>query len=141
MSPLSTACSLPSAAAAPLCPLPTHSDISLWSFEKLADPKLGVIAIESRDVPCWQRPHKPARNPWGQRSGPDRGPPGNWNPAQDKRCAPTLANRQHESRAAVGLTSCPLLLLVADDGAPAMLALLCRPFKTLDAQPVTWGRK
>lgn len=60
-------------------------DISHWSFEKLADTKLGVIAIESRDVSCDYKPHKPAKNPWGQRSGPDRGPPGNWNPSMDKR--------------------------------------------------------
>jgi len=62
-----------------------HLDLSLWSFEKLADTKLGVIAVEHREVPCWQKPNKPAKNPWGQRSGPDRGPPGNWNPAMDKR--------------------------------------------------------
>ena len=68
------------------CPAsPPCSDLSLWSFEKLADTKLGVIAVEWRDVPCGQKPNKPARNPWGQRSGPDRGPPGNWNPAMDKR--------------------------------------------------------
>jgi len=62
-----------------------YRDLSLWSFEKLADTKLGVIAVEHREVPCWQKPNKPAKNPWGQRSGPDRGPPGNWNPAMDKR--------------------------------------------------------
>jgi len=62
-----------------------HLDMSIWAFEKLADTKLGVIAVEYRDVPCSHKPSKPARNPWGQRSGPDRGPPGGWNPAQDKR--------------------------------------------------------
>lgn len=62
-----------------------HFDLSVWAFEKLADQKLGVIAVEHRDVGCNHKPNKPARNPWGQRSGPDRGPPGGWNPAQDKR--------------------------------------------------------
>lgn len=61
------------------------SDLSLWAFEKLADTKLGVIAVEWRDVPCGNKPNKPAKNPWGQRSGPDRSPPGGWNPAMDKR--------------------------------------------------------
>jgi hypothetical protein len=69
-----------------------HFDLSLWAFEKLADTKLGVIAVEYRDVPCGQKPSKPARNPWGQRSGPDRGPPGGWNPAMDKRAN---GNHQH----------------------------------------------
>lgn len=59
--------------------------MSLWSFEKLGDTGKGVIAIEYRDVACNYRPNKPARNPHGQRSGPDRGPPGGWNAAQDKR--------------------------------------------------------
>lgn len=59
----------------------------MWAFEKLADPKLGVIAVEHRDVSCDYKPNKPAKNPWGQRSGPDRGPPGNWNPSMDKRVA------------------------------------------------------
>jgi hypothetical protein len=62
-----------------------HFDLSLWAFEKLADTKLGVIAVEWRDVPCGNKPNKPAKNPWGQRSGPDRSPPGGWNPAMDKR--------------------------------------------------------
>jgi Lytic transglycolase len=62
-----------------------HLDISHWAYEKLADPKLGVIALEWRDVPCWYRPSKPAKNPWGQRSGPDRGKPNNWHPSMDKR--------------------------------------------------------
>jgi hypothetical protein len=46
-----------------------------------------VIAVEHREVACSHKPNKPARNPWGQRSGPDRGPPGGWNPAQDKRAS------------------------------------------------------
>jgi hypothetical protein len=62
-----------------------HLDMSLWAFEKLADTGKGVVGIEFRDVACNYKPSKPARNPWGQRSGPDRGPPGNWNPAMDKR--------------------------------------------------------
>jgi len=65
-----------------------HLDISLWAFEKLADTGKGVIAIEHRDVACSYKPSKSARNPWGQKSGPDRGPPGNWNPAMDKRASP-----------------------------------------------------
>eukprot|EP00878_Enallax_costatus_P000654 GHUV01000760.1.p1 GENE.GHUV01000760.1~~GHUV01000760.1.p1 ORF type:complete len:218 (+),score=35.21 GHUV01000760.1:224-877(+) len=62
-----------------------HMDISLWSYEKLAPTDKGVIAIEWRDVPCWYKPNKNAKNPWGQKSGPDRGPPGGWYPALDKR--------------------------------------------------------
>ncbi len=64
---------------------PPCSDISLWAFEKLADTGKGVIAIEHREVPCGYKPSKQAKNPWGQRSGPDRGPPGGWNTAMDKR--------------------------------------------------------
>lgn len=60
-------------------------DISLWAFEKLAPTDKGVIALEWRDVPCWYTPTKKAKNPWGQRAGPDRSPPGGWYPALDKR--------------------------------------------------------
>lgn len=65
--------------------LAANSDMSLWAFEKLASTSMGVIAIEHREVPCYYKPNKPARNPNGQRSGAERGPPGNWNPAMDKR--------------------------------------------------------
>jgi hypothetical protein len=71
------------------CCLPYHPffcrDLSLWAFEKLADPKLGVIALSWRDVPCWHKPSKRARNKWGNRSGAERGPPGGWYAALDKR--------------------------------------------------------
>jgi hypothetical protein len=80
-----------------LCP---RRDLSLWSFEKLADTKYGVIAIEQRDVPCYHKPNKPARNPWGQRSGPDRGPPGGWNAAMDKR-----PYKQHQGRRLRGISN------------------------------------
>ncbi|WIA28939.1 hypothetical protein OEZ86_011463 [Tetradesmus obliquus] len=62
-----------------------HMDLSLWAFEKLADTKWGVIGLSWRDVPCWHKPNKRAKNKYGQRSGPDMGPPGGWYAALDKR--------------------------------------------------------
>lgn len=62
-----------------------HMDMSIYAFEKLADTKWGVIATEWRDVPCWYKPNKRAKNPWGQRTGAERGPPGGWQAAFDKR--------------------------------------------------------
>jgi hypothetical protein len=41
-----------------------HLDMSVWAFEKLAQTKWGVIAIESRDVPCWYKPKTAARLPY-----------------------------------------------------------------------------
>jgi hypothetical protein len=62
-----------------------HVDLSIWAFEKLADPKLGVIAIEWRDVSCKQAPTKAAKNPWGQKSTMHYQAPGGWNSNMDKR--------------------------------------------------------
>ncbi|KXZ51940.1 hypothetical protein GPECTOR_11g65 [Gonium pectorale] len=57
-----------------------HLDLSTWAFEKLADRKWGVIGLQVRPVPCWQRPgraaflppnHSPfvsrVHRPWGWR--------------------------------------------------------------------------
>jgi hypothetical protein len=59
VTPLAAAC-LPACLPAPYtCQTHnTRSDLSLWAYEKLADTKYGVIGIEWRDVPCWQRPNK-----------------------------------------------------------------------------------
>ncbi|KAI8470465.1 MAG: RlpA-like double-psi beta-barrel-protein domain-containing protein-containing protein [Monoraphidium minutum] len=45
-----------------------HMDLSLWAFEKLADIKWGVIALEWRDVACDYRPTKQAANPFGRKT-------------------------------------------------------------------------
>lgn len=66
-----------------------HMDLSLWAFEKLADPKLGVIALEWRDVDCGARPRNAAKRPWGGKTQmPDwyKPRPG-WNRWMDKRLA------------------------------------------------------
>lgn len=60
-------------------------DMSLWAFEKLADTKWGVMSIEWRDVPCWYRPVKRAKNPYGKISSGERPAPKNWQAAYDKR--------------------------------------------------------
>ncbi|KAF8065858.1 EXPA32 [Scenedesmus sp. PABB004] len=62
-----------------------HLDMSLWAFEKLADTKYGVIAIEWRNVPCTFRPAKVARNPFGKRSTGERAAPSGWKATFDKR--------------------------------------------------------
>jgi hypothetical protein len=62
-----------------------HLDMSLWTFEKLADLKWGVIAIEWRDVPCYYRPTKPARNPFGRITSEERPAPSGWRSTMDKR--------------------------------------------------------
>lgn len=41
----------------------THLDLSIWAFEKLADPEYGVIGIEWRRVPCSYRSPNPAPAP------------------------------------------------------------------------------
>jgi len=41
-----------------------HLDMSVWAYEKLAQTKWGVIAIEWRDVPCWYKPKNAARLPY-----------------------------------------------------------------------------
>jgi hypothetical protein len=64
-------------------------DLSLWAFEKLADTKWGVIALEWRDVSCSYRPAKAAKRPWGGKTKmPDwyKPRPG-WNRWMDKRLA------------------------------------------------------
>jgi hypothetical protein len=64
-----------------------HLDLSLWAYEKLADVKWGVIAVEWRDVSCTYKPQKQAYKPWGGKSPmPDwyKPRPG-WNRWQDKR--------------------------------------------------------
>jgi hypothetical protein len=60
-------------------------DLSLWSFEKLADTKYGVIAIEWRDVPCNYRPVKRAKNPFSKRSTGERSAPRGWRANWDRR--------------------------------------------------------
>lgn len=73
-----------------------HMDLSLWAFEKLADPKWGVIALEWRDVSCGTRPTKPAQRPWGGRTEmPDwyKPRPG-WNRYMDKRLPMFGGNRR-----------------------------------------------
>lgn len=40
-----------------------HFDISVWAFEKLADLKWGVIALQYRPVPCNYQPAKRAPKP------------------------------------------------------------------------------
>ena len=37
-----------------------HMDMSVWAFEKLADPGVGVIGIQYREVQCSYKPDKPA---------------------------------------------------------------------------------
>eukprot|EP01026_Neomeris_dumetosa_P037615 TRINITY_DN30494_c0_g1_i11.p2 TRINITY_DN30494_c0_g1~~TRINITY_DN30494_c0_g1_i11.p2 ORF type:complete len:261 (+),score=32.57 TRINITY_DN30494_c0_g1_i11:162-944(+) len=37
-----------------------HLDLSIWAFEKLADPKWGVIGLQYRRVSCDYQPDKPA---------------------------------------------------------------------------------
>lgn len=62
-------------------------DLSHWAFEKLADTKWGVIALEWRDVSCKHKPAKPAARPWGGKTQmPDwyKPRPG-WNRWMDKR--------------------------------------------------------
>ena len=64
-----------------------HLDMSLWAYEKLADTKWGVIAVEWRDVACDFKPWKPAKKPWGSKSEMPswyRPRPG-WNRWMDKR--------------------------------------------------------
>lgn len=68
--------------------------MSLWSFEKLADVKWGVIAIEWRNVPCNYRPVKPAKNPFGKRSTTERAPPKGWKASYDKRPSIKLQGRR-----------------------------------------------
>jgi hypothetical protein len=43
-----------------------HFDLSIWSFEKLADTKWGVIGVQYRRVPCTHRPDKQAVLPGGR---------------------------------------------------------------------------
>jgi len=69
-----------------------HRDLSIWAFEKLADTKYGVIGTMWRDVPCWQKPSKPARVPSWRKPTPGQTPQqagchncNNWNKAMDKR--------------------------------------------------------
>ncbi|KAF6254548.1 RlpA-like double-psi beta-barrel-protein domain-containing protein-containing protein [Scenedesmus sp. NREL 46B-D3] len=62
-----------------------HLDLSLWSFEKLADTRYGVIAIEWRDVPCSYRPVKRAKNPFNRRSTGERSAPRGWRASFDRR--------------------------------------------------------
>ena len=62
-----------------------HMDISVWAYEKLADTKWGVIAIEWRDVDCKYQPSKKAWKPWGSPTGAWRQPPGGWQSSMDKR--------------------------------------------------------
>lgn len=63
-----------------------HIDLSLWSYEKLANVRWGVIALEWRDVDCAYKPAKRARVPWGtQKSGPERSRPWGWNINADRR--------------------------------------------------------
>jgi hypothetical protein len=66
-----------------------HMDLSLWAFEKLADTKWGVMALEWRDVSCSHRPAKPAQKPFGSRTPmPDNYKPRpGWNRWMDKRLA------------------------------------------------------
>eukprot|EP00882_Tetradesmus_deserticola_P025030 GHRQ01027439.1.p1 GENE.GHRQ01027439.1~~GHRQ01027439.1.p1 ORF type:complete len:123 (+),score=24.89 GHRQ01027439.1:160-528(+) len=79
-------CCLPALCPTSLrCPASSCRDLSLWAFEKLADPKYGVIALSWRDVPCWHKPNKRAKNKYGQRSSAERGVPRGWKPAFDKR--------------------------------------------------------
>ncbi|PNH06791.1 hypothetical protein TSOC_006808 [Tetrabaena socialis] len=40
-----------------------HLDLSAWAFEKLAEPKWGVIGIMARPVSCSTKPWKPAPTP------------------------------------------------------------------------------
>eukprot|EP01025_Chloroclados_australasicus_P032926 TRINITY_DN3344_c1_g1_i1.p1 TRINITY_DN3344_c1_g1~~TRINITY_DN3344_c1_g1_i1.p1 ORF type:complete len:430 (-),score=47.91 TRINITY_DN3344_c1_g1_i1:1535-2668(-) len=40
-----------------------HLDLSIWAFEKLADPKWGVIGLKYREVPCDHKPEKQAPAP------------------------------------------------------------------------------
>ena len=73
-----------------------HLDMSAWAFEKLAEKRWGVIAIEWRDVSCSHRPAKPAVKP-GAFGGPTDMPvsykprPG-WSRWMDKRIARLVAN-------------------------------------------------
>jgi hypothetical protein len=66
-----------------------HLDMSIWAFEKLADTKLGVIGVQWRDVPCWQRPTKAARVPGNRQPTPGQTPQhlgiNNWSKSMDKR--------------------------------------------------------
>jgi hypothetical protein len=66
-----------------------HMDLSLWAFEKLADAKWGVMALEWRDVSCSHRPSKPAQKPWGGRTPMPENykPRPGWNRWMDKRIA------------------------------------------------------
>eukprot|EP01023_Acetabularia_acetabulum_P064785 TRINITY_DN847_c0_g1_i1.p1 TRINITY_DN847_c0_g1~~TRINITY_DN847_c0_g1_i1.p1 ORF type:complete len:420 (-),score=63.82 TRINITY_DN847_c0_g1_i1:2842-4101(-) len=40
-----------------------HLDLSVWTFEKLADTKWGVIGLQYQEVPCNHKPTKPAPEP------------------------------------------------------------------------------
>jgi len=69
-----------------------HLDLSVWAFEKLADTKWGVIGTQWRDVPCWQKPTKPATLPSWKQPSPGQTPQqagchncNGWNKALDKR--------------------------------------------------------
>jgi len=62
-----------------------HFDLSIWAYEKLADTKWGVIAVEWRDVDCGYQPTKKAWKPWGSPTPAWRQPPGGWQASMDKR--------------------------------------------------------
>jgi hypothetical protein len=68
-----------------------HMDLSIWAFEKLAQPKWGVIAVQSRTVPCWYKPRQAARVPSWTRVTPTpywyRTPAG-WSASKDRRPVP-----------------------------------------------------
>eukprot|EP01024_Parvocaulis_polyphysoides_P038928 TRINITY_DN35154_c0_g1_i1.p5 TRINITY_DN35154_c0_g1~~TRINITY_DN35154_c0_g1_i1.p5 ORF type:complete len:113 (-),score=13.27 TRINITY_DN35154_c0_g1_i1:31-369(-) len=40
-----------------------HLDLSVWTFEKLADTKWGVLGLQYREVACDYVPYKPAPEP------------------------------------------------------------------------------
>eukprot|EP01026_Neomeris_dumetosa_P042068 TRINITY_DN3496_c0_g1_i13.p1 TRINITY_DN3496_c0_g1~~TRINITY_DN3496_c0_g1_i13.p1 ORF type:complete len:299 (-),score=29.97 TRINITY_DN3496_c0_g1_i13:914-1750(-) len=40
-----------------------HLDLSIWAFEKLAEPRWGVIGLSYREVPCDHQPQKQAAQP------------------------------------------------------------------------------
>jgi len=51
-----------------------HLDLSIWAFEKLADPKWGVMGLKYRQVPCDHQPEKatvPLANPFPGSPVPD----------------------------------------------------------------------
>jgi hypothetical protein len=74
-----------------------HLDLSIWAFEKLTETKWGVAAVSWRDVPCWHKPHSPAKQPWWGKPTPEPSwykKPWGFNKYMDKRL-PSLQSSKY----------------------------------------------